>query len=78
MSAKYHLKAFSKLTLSNVREKLTEHYHKVGLYENFGQEAIQYLKEKYNHNPYSHEKKDKVVDRKIELLNIWCMNFNGN
>ena len=74
---KYNFKAFSKLTISNAQTKLIEHYNKVGIYENFGQEVIRHLKDKYNYSPYSYNPKDKAICGKIERLDEWAMNFCG-
>ena len=74
---KYKFKAFSSLTLSNAKSKLIQHAEKVGIYENFGEEVVRYLKDKYKYNPYSHEDKDKKVFKKINDLDNWCMNYTG-
>lgn len=75
--SKYQFKAFSTLNLTNAKSKLIQHCKKVGLYEDFGQEVVNYLKDKYNYNPYSHNPKDKEVVSKIDNLDNWCMNFEG-
>jgi len=73
----FHFKNFSKLTLKNAQESLIEHASRVGIYENFGQEVIYYLTDKYNVNPYSQEDKDKKVYNAIKRLDNWCMTFQG-
>lgn len=75
--SKYKFKAFSTLTVNNAQSKLIQHCKKVGIYENFGQDVVSYLKDKYKYNPYSHESKDKSVCTKIESLDNWAVNFGG-
>ena len=74
---KYQFRAFASLNLSNAQIKLIQHAKKVGMYENFGQEVVNFLKDKFNYGPYSHEPKQKIVNSKIEKLDNWCANYCG-
>lgn len=73
----YKFKALKSINLSNAQRKLTDHYNKVGIYENFGQEVVSHLKYTLNYNPYSHEDKDIKTFNRINDLDKWCINFNG-
>jgi hypothetical protein len=73
----YKFKALKSVTLNNAQRKLTEHYNKVGIYEEFGQEVVRHLKDSLGYNPYSHEDKDKKVFNRINELDKWCYNFSG-
>lgn len=74
--SKYHFKSFSKVKLNNAQRLLTAHAEKVGIYENFGQEVISFLRDKYEYDPYSQEKKAKRIVRQIDALDDWCMNYS--
>ena len=74
---KYQFRAFASLNLSNAQSKLIQHAKKVGMYENFGQEVVNFLKDKLDYNPYSHEPKQKSINSKIENLDKWCANYCG-
>ena len=75
--ANYKFKAFKSLTINNAKKKLIDHAKKVGIYEDFGQEVVMYLEDTFGYNPYSHDKKQQEINRKIEDLREWCMNYCG-
>ena len=75
--SKYKFKAFSGLTLKNAQTKLIEHSKKVGIYENFGDEVIRYLKDKYKFDPYNWSPKQQKINSEIMNLYEWCKNYNG-
>ena len=65
------------ITLSNFKEKMTAKAKKKGLCENFGQEEIHKLKERYGYNPYGSPKERKIADE-IDRLADWAAGFNMN
>ena len=46
-----------------------------GLYENFGQNELRKLKDKYNYNPYG-TPKERAIANEIDGLDRWCMDFD--
>jgi hypothetical protein len=59
--------------ISHYKERLIRKAKKVGIWENFGQEEVRVLEDKYREHQY---KKDGVW-RQIRKFDNWCMNYTG-
>ena len=54
------------------KQQLIERYQRSGIYENFGQDEVRKLRDKYGID-YTFRRTDKLIDD----FNDWCMNFTG-
>lgn len=63
------------LTLNNFKQIMITKARRRGLYENFGEEEIRKLKDKYSYDPYSNDPEVKSVVEKIDRLEQWRINF---
>jgi len=70
MSLKTDIKKYKNQLIKKARIK--------GLWENFGQNKVRKLEEKYNYNGYANQWSDKKeLDTKTQIddFNDWCMNI---
>ena len=58
--------------INTAKDKLIKQYKTKGLCENFGQEEVNKLHNKYGRD-YTWERKTKSIDD----FNNWCINFTG-
>ena len=65
------------ITLENFEITMKAIYAEKGIYENFGQNEILKLKDKYRYNPYGTEK-ERHTAHIIDGLDDWASNFTGN
>ena len=65
------------ITLDNFKLVMKAKAEEGGLYENFGQNEISKLKDKYRYNPYGTEK-ERHTAHIIDGLDDWASNFTGN
>lgn len=63
------------ITLKNFQSKMIEKARKHGIYENFGQNEIRQLKDRYGYNPYGSEKERKIANE-IDMLDNWAANYS--
>jgi len=62
--------------IEEFKQKMILKAKKKGLYENFGQDEIRKLKDKYQYNPYG-SPKEREDAKHIDALEMWCMNYTG-
>ena len=70
----------NKKILSRVRKEIKDYRERLarkakfsGIYENFGQEEVSILQNRY----FDHQYKQDGVWSEIQYFNNWCMNFNS-
>lgn len=62
--------------INNVKKELITVAKNEGIYENFGQEYIREIKDKFiDYTDYS--TKMQGIKRSINLFEDWCMNYTG-
>jgi len=63
-------------TISRVKKQLMQKWAKKGGYENFGQEELRNLKDKFKENPYGSPEERQISDM-LSAFNKWAMNYSG-
>ena len=69
----------SQLTISNFKAAMiAKAIKRKGVWENFGQDELRELEDKYNYNTikYSRDPKDVKISLAISELNYWCSHFD--
>lgn len=65
----------ARITIKNFKDRMmAKAVERGGIYENFGQDEIRELKDRYGYNPYGTEKERKIANQ-IDYLDIWCATF---
>lgn len=66
------------IDINNLKTRLIARAKKKGIYENFGQEKVRHLQDKYSDCEYQGRLKERDIWNLISQFNEWCMNFNDS
>lgn len=69
------LKILSK-EIAQYKKLLVKKFNEIGIYENFGQDEVRELKDKYSFI-YSFYPNQRQLDDLINSFDNWCMNYGG-
>lgn len=62
--------------IAHYKKLLVTKFNEVGIYEDFGQNEVRELKDKYSYT-FSFYPKQKQLDDLINNFDNWCMNYGG-
>jgi hypothetical protein len=63
--------------IQKTKDKLVQKAKKKGLWENFGQDDVHRIRDKYDYHSLVYgDVSERKLAKRIENFNDWCVNFN--